>query len=86
MKHGRPERRRLVESHCGKYWESTADMYGWRRCHSQMVWQAIQAILYVACLDEAFERYTWFLDTEAGTPAFLKANDDLVDVRQLRSR
>lgn len=24
-------------------------LYGWRRCHSQMVWQAIQAVLGAVC-------------------------------------
>jgi hypothetical protein len=33
------------------------DVRQWRRCHAQMVFQAIQAVLFVACLDKASQRY-----------------------------
>lgn len=52
MKHGRP----LPD----EAWEAED---GWRRCHSQMVWQAIQAVLTLAVVDDI-----WHQDTCRGSP------------------
>lgn len=75
------ESREQALEHLAQHWHEE-----WRRCHSQMVWQAIQAVVYVACLDEAHAKLAhevWTAGPDGwdyGSPAW-RASNELEEIR-----
>lgn len=44
--------------------DASLDVSGWRRCHAQMVWQAMQAVLAFSCWVTLKQRFAVALERE----------------------